>query len=152
MHFSLNQIYGANLNDREAVEEYIFSGLHIIYLQHQYFRGLFMETRQNVENKLRKLGANGCLRGYQYAIDAICLLVEDEQYLHKIGAVYQKVAKRNGIPAARVERSIRVLIDYVFNKGNHDLLCTYAGWPLSKQPTNKAFLEMLSYAVAHDNA
>ena len=111
-----------------------------------------METKaekpKDEENVIRDLflylGAPDHLNGYDMAVYAIKLCIQDRNYLNKISLVlYPEVAdKFNTIPS-RVERAIRFLVSETFQRGNTVALEKVFGTLVSDESgkvTNSEFL------------
>lgn len=61
----------------------------------------------NLENKLIKLGANPCLKGFRCTIEALKLIDEASGNRLKMMYLYEVVGKKTGNTSPNVERSIR---------------------------------------------
>lgn len=61
----------------------------------------------NLENKLIKLGANPCLKGFRCTIEALKLIDEASGNRLKMMYLYEVVGKKTGDKSALVERAIR---------------------------------------------
>lgn len=63
--------------------------------------------KQQIIETLAKIGIKANLLGFKYIQDALELILEDEQYLHKITALYYAIGKKNHVGYASAERNIR---------------------------------------------
>lgn len=61
----------------------------------------------NLENKLIKLGANPCLKGFRCTIEALKLIDEASGNRLKMMYLYEVVGKKTGNTSPSVERAIR---------------------------------------------
>lgn len=110
---------------------------------------------QDAEAVIRKLMAElGCpdrLIGYDYAVYAIGLAVEDQKIMRRITSMlYPAIAQKFDTTANRVERAIRNLIDVAWSRGDQDTLEEYFGNtvdPNKGKPTNGEFLARMANIV-----
>lgn len=97
------------------------------------------------------LGVPDHLRGHAYAVEAILLTVEDRAYIRSVTfGLYPQVAAKFNTTAARVERSIRYLIDVTWAYGDLDQQMRYFGGISRSQqgkPTNAAFIARIANEV-----
>lgn len=110
---------------------------------------------QDAEAVIRKLMAElGCpdrLIGYDYAVYAIGLAVEDQKIMRRITSMlYPAIAQKFDTTANRVERAIRHLIDVAWSRGDPDTLEEYFGNtvdPNKGKPTNGEFLARMANII-----
>ncbi|MCI5596213.1 MAG: sporulation initiation factor Spo0A C-terminal domain-containing protein [Lachnospiraceae bacterium] len=91
------------------------------------------------------LGIKRTYMGYHHLATAIQLVLEDESrllYIHKW--LYTDVARIHQTTPACIERNIRTVNLYCWNKGNRQLLNQIAGCPLKERPSNAEFIDILS--------
>jgi two-component system response regulator (stage 0 sporulation protein A) len=94
---------------------------------------------------IHALGIKRTYMGYHHLATAIRLVLEDESrllYVHKW--LYNDVASVHHTTPACIERNIRTVVLYCWNKGNRQLLCSIAGCPLKEKPSNAEFIDILS--------
>lgn len=94
---------------------------------------------------IHALGIKRTYMGYYHLATAIKLVLEDESrllYVHKW--LYTDTAKLHKTTPSCIERNIRTVNLYCWNKGNRDLLCRIAGCSLSEKPSNAEFIDILS--------
>lgn len=70
----------------------------------------FFLNKCDVMQYLNDKGINPANLGYGYLVTAITLAAGDEDYLHKMIALYQQVAQLKRSTSVRVERAIRFSI------------------------------------------
>ncbi|MCI5704973.1 sporulation initiation factor Spo0A C-terminal domain-containing protein [Candidatus Pseudoscillospira sp. SGI.172] len=97
------------------------------------------------ERLLRSLGATGKLAGFRCTVYMIERIKEDPEQLQLITKrLYKETGKRFGSSAASVERNLRTLIHFCWNRTDHSFLEHIAGTPLKNPPTNSEFLDILA--------
>lgn len=100
---------------------------------------------------LLELGAPENLQGHPYMVEAILLVVEDRTYIDNITfGLYPQVAARFDTTAARVERSLRHLLEVTWNRGDWSILQRYFGNTVSAykgKPTNSEFIARIANVV-----
>jgi two-component system response regulator (stage 0 sporulation protein A) len=98
-----------------------------------------------------EIGAPDHLYGHEIAIRAITLIVEDRKYLdHLTKDLYPTLAKEFDSTPARIERSIRHLVETVFTRGPYENLNRYFGNICDEnkgKATNGEFLGRLANVV-----
>lgn len=124
---------------------------------------LLMESEKNAEttaacdaetlvNKmLVELGMPQHISGYDYVLEAICLVAGDRSYLNQItDRLYPDVARKFSSNKSRVERAIRHSIECAWNRADLDAIGRYFGNTVSAEkgkPTNGEFIAMLGNLV-----
>lgn len=97
------------------------------------------------ERLLRSLGATGKLAGFRYTVYMIERIQEDPEQLQLITKrLYQETGKKFNVSAASVERNLRTLIHFCWNRTEHSLLEHISGTALKNPPTNSEFLDILA--------
>lgn len=105
-----------------------------------------------IQNLLWKLGVTGNYIGYHYACCAVYYSIEQPDCLLLVTkCLYPYVAKRYGTTSAAVERSIRTILDIVWQKSRENLE-HFAQHELSKRPTVAQFISILAYGIIDRNA
>lgn len=93
---------------------------------------------------LRLIGVQPDVRGWRYIVDAVMVVVEDEELLHQLTkGLYPAIARKNGTTATRVERCIRSAIETAWTQGSTEAQQHYFGsivGPEKGKPTNGAFI------------
>ena len=104
-----------------------------------------------IRRTLLELGAPEHLTGHDYAVYAILLVAENRTYIHSITfGLYPQVAAHFDTTAARVERSIRHLVEVTWSRGDTTVLERYFGNTVSQykgKPTNGEFIARLANVV-----
>ena len=102
------------------------------------------DTESVIRDLLLYLGTPDHLNGYDMAVYAIKLCIEDRNYLNKISRVlYPEVADKFNTYPCRVERAIRFLVSETFQRGNKVALEKVFGTLVSEESgkvTNSEFL------------
>lgn len=106
------------------------------------------EMQKVVRKLLLEVGIPTAVRGYRYAVTAICLLMENPSLADGITkCLYPETAKRHDSTATRVERAIRHGVECAFNRGDLDVLYGFFGNTVggySGKPTNSEFLTCMA--------
>lgn len=97
-------------------------------------------SRQNMEDlvtgELHEFGVPMHIKGYQYILDSILIVLKDPSSLGKVTkAIYPPIADQHDTTPSRVERSIRNAIDLTFARGNQNQLRKL--YKLDEQPDKK---------------
>ena len=107
-----------------------------------------------IEDMLTKLGMPNAIMGFRYAVEAIRLAAEDEDYVFNITkGLYPAVAKLCGTTPSRTERAIRHGIELVWDRGDIDTLDEFFGNSISNSkgtPTNSEFIARLALLVKRE--
>lgn len=76
-----------------------------------------------VSVELRDFGVPMHVKGYQYILDSVLIVLKDPTTLGKVTkAIYPPIAEQHDTTPSRVERSIRNAIDLTFARGNQEIL------------------------------
>ena len=104
-----------------------------------------------VRELLLELGAPDHLLGHPYVVQAVLLVVHDQMYINNITfGLYPQLAARFDTTAARVERTIRHLVEVTWTRGDVDVLNRYFGNTVSAdkgKPTNGEFVARVANIV-----
>lgn len=97
-------------------------------------------SQENLEDRitdeLRALGVPMHIKGYQYLLDSVMIVLKDPATLGRVTkAIYPPIAELHDTTPSRVERSIRNAIDLTFARGNPDVLRRV--YRLDEQPDKK---------------
>lgn len=104
-----------------------------------------MKYEKDIQRVLRRLGANGTYRGFNYTVYGIKLSMEDrERLLYVTKGLYLDIAEQYQTSWKCVERDIRTIVDVIWRTGDHELLREINGGRLDEKPKNVKFLEMLT--------
>jgi two-component system response regulator (stage 0 sporulation protein A) len=97
-----------------------------------------------IDDILREIGMPASLKGYDYIVCAIKLILSDRVYLDEITKwLYPDVAKAFGVTAPRVERAIRHAVTVAFERSDADTIERVFGNTVSMHSgkvTNSEFL------------
>ncbi len=103
---------------------------------------------KKIKEELRWLGAPCHIKGYQYMVDAIMMVVEDKNLQDAITKeLYPVVAKMHSTTPSRVERAMRHLIEVTWDRGDLDILQEKFGYTVSNlkgKPTNSEFIALMA--------
>lgn len=109
------------------------------------------DPEQEVRRILLELGAPDHLAGHDYAVEAILLVLGNRDYLRNITfLLYPRLAATFNSTAARVERSIRHLVEVTWTRGDLTILDRYFGNTISPdkgKPTNGEFIARIANVV-----
>lgn len=104
-----------------------------------------LERPLDAERLLRGLGVTGKLVGFRYAIYMVEQVVEDPNRIQLITKrLYPDTGRRFGASAVSVERAIRSLIHFCWQRPDHSFLEHVAGTSLQRAPSNSEFSDMLA--------
>jgi len=100
--------------------------------------------------ELRDFGVPMHIKGYQYILDSVLIVLKDPATLGKVTkAIYPPIAQLHDTTPSRVERSIRNAIDLTFARGNLNCLRKY--YKLDEQPdrkiTNSEFIAVIAEKI-----
>ena len=105
-----------------------------------------------IERMLRRLGVPAHLNGYDYLVDAVSLMYEDETYKSAMTKrLYPDVAKKNKTTPSRVERAIRHAIEVGIPRADKEYLEEVFSFSYSEskgKPTNSEYIACLSRELA----
>lgn len=107
-------------------------------------------TEDLVTYELRDIGVPVHIKGYQYILDSVVIVLKDPATLGKVTkAIYPPIADRHDTTPSRVERSIRNAIDLTFARGNQVRL--RKSYKLDEQPdrkiTNSEFIAVIAEKI-----
>lgn len=109
-------------------------------------------TRQYVETELEKMGFKRSHVGFDYAAEAIQILIANKDEEFQITrALYPLIARRHHTTKDGVERGIRNAIEYAFTGTPPYLLEQYYPYPYEQEkgrPTNVEFLKNMAVRLA----
>lgn len=107
------------------------------------------EMRDYIRNLLTEIGVHSWLRGYQYIIDSVEVLVDATEPLYMTKDIYPTVAKMNNTKAYRVERCIRTAVRSSCENGNTDVIKMFSYTMNSNTgfPSNTEFLSKIAEKV-----
>lgn len=107
-----------------------------------------IELEAKLKKVMHQLGAPAHVKGYQYVVDAIMLVIEDKNSINAVTKVlYPTVAKKNGTTSSRVERAIRHVIEIMWSRGDIKELENMFGStvdPNKGKPTNSEFIALFA--------
>lgn len=79
----------------------------------------FENNKRSVKEEIviafSEIGANPRLSGYETAMMAVEFVVEDRSKIHNMMKLYEEIAEKTGKRRGAVERSIRYLVECVFD-------------------------------------
>ena len=102
-----------------------------------------METTM-IQEDLRTLGIGRQYMGYGITIQAVRMVIQDENRLLCIKqGVYIPLSEKENCDWRSIERNIRTVIRRAWHV-NREYLNTLAGYPIEQMPTVTQFVEMLS--------
>lgn len=107
-------------------------------------------TEDLVSYELRDFGVPIHIKGYQYILDSVVIVLNDPASLGKVTkAIYPPIAQRHDTTPSRVERSIRNAIDLTFARGNQ--ISLRKSYKLDEQPdrkiTNSEFIAVIAERI-----
>ena len=107
---------------------------------------------QEIRKILTSLGITANYAGFNYMTYAIYLTLNDPVRLHYVTKlIYPDVARMYKTGAKCVERSIRTACNICWERNPH-LICTMAGYQLTKKPSNSVLLAIVSTWISSDKA
>ncbi|MDD6049957.1 MAG: sporulation initiation factor Spo0A C-terminal domain-containing protein [Clostridiales bacterium] len=107
--------------------------------------------QQTIINDLRALGIGRQYLGYHVTIQAVEMVLEDENRLLCIKqGVFVPLAEEQQCDWRTVERNIRTIIHRAWTV-NRPYLSELAGYPLQQEPTVTEFVEILSAHLLRQN-
>lgn len=118
------------------------------------YRRISPESMEDlVSNELRDFGVPMHIKGYQYIMDSVLIVLKDPSTLGKVTkAIYPPIAEQRDTTASRVERSIRNAIDLTFARGNQTSL--RKTFKLDEQPdkkiANSEFIAVIAEKIRHE--
>ena len=110
-----------------------------------------LDPEDAIRQILLELGAPAHLTGHPYVVRGSLLVVSNQMFLNNITfGLYPQLAAEFDTTAARVERSIRHLIEITWERGDMDVLNRYFGNTVSPdrgKPTNGEFIARIANVV-----
>ena len=110
-----------------------------------------LAPEEAIRQILLELGAPDHLMGHPFVVRGIELVVSNQMFLNNITfGLYPQLAAEFDTTAARVERSIRHLIEVTWERGDLDVLNRYFGNTVSPdrgKPTNGEFIARIANVV-----
>lgn len=108
--------------------------------------------RSEAENVVRRLGILPTYRGYRYLLEGVSLALEDPERLTFVTkGIYLEIARNHQCTAGGVERSIRTVIDVVWERESNQLR-EVIGYPFSDKPSVSELLgSIVGYLSAEKN-
>lgn len=101
------------------------------------------ETRQKISRLLLRLGGRPDFCGFHYAVYGILLAMEKEERLLAVTKeIYLEIGLHYHVSWGAAERSLRILVDKIWNQ-NAKGLCSELGYPFLKKPTVGEFLAVI---------
>lgn len=99
--------------------------------------------RRATSEALIAIGIPASNSGFQYIVDAICLLQEPEYFDGKITNLYEHIGKMHNTTLESVERCIRHSFHKALIKCDREVLEFYLGWKKGQNASNKNLLYLL---------
>lgn len=97
------------------------------------------------------LGIKRTYKGYYHLATAIQLVLDNEDRLLYINKwLYNDVAKLHDTTSFCIERNIRTVNFYCWNKGNRKLLCKLAGYHLDSKPSNAELIDIIAQFIKYN--
>lgn len=98
-----------------------------------------------ITSLMRKFEITTRYQGYYLLPEAIEIAMENYgNYMRITKDIYPELAKRHGVPARRIERNIRTVIEKGW-ESNRPLMEEIAGKKLKMCPSNGQFLDLITY-------
>ena len=97
------------------------------------------------EQLIRKARFSKRYRGYQYLLQCIELVIEDDSRLCALSKqVYQPIARKYQVSHRCIERDIRTARDYAFQRGGKEFLEKISGGKFLVTPSVVELIEILA--------
>ena len=104
-----------------------------------------MKEKFTAEQLLRRLGVTGRLEGFRSTISLVEQVAEDPAALQLITKrLYPDTARQFGITPSALERSVRTLIRFCWEREDHAFLDRMAGCHVEQRPSNTEFIDILA--------
>lgn len=101
-----------------------------------------------IKSLLDKLGLPSKLKGYNYLVYAVNMVIQDLSVINSISkTIYSRIAQEYKTTFSRVERSIRNAIEIVWTRGDLDYLAEQFGCKMDcdqNRPSNSEFIMMIA--------
>lgn len=119
-----------------------------------HFRRINNESMEDrVSYQLRDFGVPMHIKGYQYILDSIMIVIKDPATLSKVTkAIYPPIAQMHDTTPSRVERSIRNAIDLTFARGNQASLSKFykLDETSDRKVANSEFIAVIAEKIRQD--
>ena len=100
---------------------------------------------QDIHRALLAVRANSTLKGFDQAVCAVSLVIQDEDLLKRVTReLYPQVEKMCGAPKGTVERNLRTLISQCWADGGKIPLELMAKRELEEKPKPVQFIEIIA--------
>lgn len=110
-----------------------------------------MDAEAVIRDILLDLGAPDSLNGHAYTVESILMCLLEPKLVHcTIKGLYPMVADKFGTTVSRVERSIRHMIEVMWERADYEVLVRYFGNTISAdrgRPTNSEFIGRITNVV-----
>ncbi len=107
------------------------------------------KIKEMIAEKLEALRVPKRLKGYDYLVSAILLLVEDSDYILNKEKLYSEVAQKHNSTTSSVEKCIARAVSETLANGNKVELDKYFGYTIANgsTPSTAEFMAMISDAI-----
>lgn len=106
------------------------------------------DLESEITNIIREVGIPAHIKGYNFARDAITMVIEDQELLGAVTKeLYPNIAKKYNTTASRVERAIRHSIEVAWSRGNALFIEQLFGHTINAnkgKPTNSEFIAIIA--------
>ena len=100
--------------------------------------------KKKITKLLLSLGIRSTYQGFQYLCYGLELCLESEDYLLSVYKnLYVDIGVKFHTNRNNIERCIRTVVSYCWERGNRELLMELAGYELKDKPTNGEFIDIL---------
>ena len=110
-----------------------------------------LTLEREIRNLLLEIGVPDKRAGHRYAVEAILLAVDNDDYLHMLHRkLYPTIAEKFNTTPRQVEANIRRCIDSAWDRGDLKVLEKYFGNTISRysaRPTTGEFLARMTNEV-----
>ncbi|XCP84219.1 sporulation initiation factor Spo0A C-terminal domain-containing protein [Roseburia hominis] len=98
-----------------------------------------------ITQTVRALGINATYLGYRYLIDAVEIVIEDEDTLLSVcSKLYPAVAERHHTTPDNVERNIRTAVNACWERGNRSILEKLFPYPIVAKPSSGELIDAIA--------
>lgn len=109
--------------------------------------GYQVESREHIEQVVRRLGFLYSYRGTANLVDAVLLCCREPDALTAVTKrVYPEIAKQEGSKWRNVERNMRTTVEDFWDRGNRELLNYMVGYDIRVRPSVG---ELISYIAGY---
>ena len=108
------------------------------------------ELRDYIRVLLTDMGISARLRGYDYIVDAVEIIIDHDGPVFITKDVYPNIAEMYNSKSSRVERCIRTAVKTSCERGNNELLYELFSYSIDKNkgfPTNTEFLFKIAEVI-----